>query len=206
MKLNGSLCLASSSPRRLGLLRDAGIEVDVCPPDIDDGLLRSGSVQPEQWVMSLAFLKARRVHDQLLRDGNDTQRVILAADTICTHDGRVFGQPRDASHARTMLEALRNSEHQTWSGVCLLDLLTQQRMLISDVATVRIGALSEDEIDRYIDSGDWAGKAGAYNYIERLEDGWPLECEGDPTTVMGLPMRQLPAWIERFKHLCSNAA
>jgi septum formation protein len=55
------------------------------------------------------------------------------------------------------------------------------------------GDVDDDAIDEYVASGQWRGKAGGYNLEERLEAGWPIECEGDPTTVMGLPMRRLAA-------------
>lgn len=72
------------------------------------------------------------------------------------------------------------------------------RFLFSDVARVRVGRIGADRIDTYLRSGGWRGKAGAYNLSERVADGWPLECEGDPATVMGLPMRRLDASLRQF--------
>jgi len=61
-----------------------------------------------------------------------------------------------------------------------------------------VGAIDDGRIEAYVWGGDWRGKAGAYNLSERVEAGWPITCEGDPATVMGLPMRRLPAWLGRF--------
>jgi septum formation protein len=181
-----SVLLASASPRRRLLLNDAGIQVRVHPPDIDDGQLRSGAVPAEVWVMALAYLKARRVQETL---DEAAGAIVLGADTVCVHHGRILGQPRDEQHARWMLQMMRNATHHTISGVCLLS--GSRRLLFFDRAEVRIGDLSDAQIEQYIASGNWRGKAGAYNLAEQIAAGWPIDCTGDPTTVMGLPMRRL---------------
>jgi len=76
-------------------------------------------------------------------------------------------------------------------------LLAPRRWLVADRAVVRVGPISDEQIEAYVASGEWRGKAGAYNLSERIEAGWPIECLGDPTTVMGLPMRRLPEWLKR---------
>jgi septum formation protein len=90
-----------------------------------------------------------------------------------------------------MLRLLRNARHQTITGVCLLPLPDGQRIMFCDAATVRVGDISDKTIDAYVSSNAWRGKAGAYNLSERIAAGWPIECEGDPTTVMGVPMKML---------------
>lgn len=186
--------LASSSPRRKRLLEEAGITPRVEPSDLDDAQMKRGSgTSPEAWVMTLAFFKGRRVADRL-HERNDAQSVggtVLAADTLCVHDNELLGQPRDEVHAREMLRAMRNSTHRTMTGVCLIDLATNERTLFVDIASVRMGEITDAMIDEYVASGEWRGKAGAYNLIERQDAGWPIACEGDPATVMGLPMQRL---------------
>lgn len=192
MKAANTMYLASASPRRRLLLEEAGIDVQVHPPDIDDGLLRPGSVSAEQWVMALAYLKAKRVADMLVRGDTAPRAIrILAADTVCAAGNRLLGQPRDAAHARWMIESLQNDVHRTLTGVCLLTPGTMERLLLVDQAEVRIGKLNPEQLDRYIASEKWRGKAGGYNLAEQVEAGWPIECTGDPATVMGLPMRRL---------------
>lgn len=189
-----SLWLASRSPRRRWLLEQSGVEVEVSPPDVDDGELQPGMISPIGWTMALAYLKARRVADSLReRLGPALTGSILAADTVCAHEGRILGQPDDIDEARDMLRSFRNTSHQTITGVCLLDLARGERHLLADAATVHVGAIPDDEIERYLATGEWRGKAGAYNLIERQRASWPIDCDGDPATVMGLPMRKLTA-------------
>jgi len=186
--------LASRSPRRKQMLEEAGFTVRTTPPDLDDGVLRPGRVTPEQWVMALAYLKARRVREMMTATGSlHIDEIIVGADTVCVVDQQILGQPRDAEHARQMLRALRRRDHRTLTGVCLIqrkDGRWRNRHFV-DAATVRIGDVTSAQIENYLQSGDWRGKAGAYNLSERIEAGWPIECLGDPTTVMGLPMRRL---------------
>ncbi len=190
MPLRPPLILASRSPRRREMLSRAGVPVDVRPADLDDGVLRPGRVPPEQWVAALAWFKARRVAEQLQATGEQPPGTIMAADTICACGEELLGQPRDRNDARRMIQRLRNAVHRTITGVCFYD-LHRRRVLLVDAATVRMGAISDEAIETYVQSDQWRGKAGGYNLRERIEAGWPIECDGDPATVMGLPMRRL---------------
>jgi len=200
MTMNRPVLLASGSPRRKLLMEQAGYDVLVSVPPIDDGLLRQPAVSPRWWVMALAYLKARATAATgLALTGDDAAApLILAADTLCVVDGKTLGQPRHADQARRMLESMRNREHITMTGVCLLDARDNRRFLAFDQATVRLGPVTDAQIRQYVESGQWRGKAGAYNLAERLDAGWPIQCIGDPGTVMGLPMQALPGWIESF--------
>ena len=191
MKFAQPIVLASRSPRRRQLLQEAGIRVHVLPPSVDDGELTPQGQTPEQWVLELALLKALDVVKQVSSDKELKTGTVLAADTVCVHQGEILGQPTDAAHAQAMLSALRDSTHRTISGVCLVRLADGERMLFVDEAEVSIGKLSDAEIRKYVQSGQWQGKAGGYNLAERIDAGWPIRCEGDPTTVMGLPMQRL---------------
>ncbi len=176
------------------MLQEAGIAARVHPSDLDDGRLQHQAVSPIIWVMALAYFKARRVVDTLHNSGSP-QGTVLGADTVCVHDGRIFGQPPDEETARSMISQMRNRTHQTITGVCLMSLentdKSVQRRIFYDRAIVTIGSLSDQEIHQYVSSGQWKGKAGGYNLSERVDAGWPIQCEGDPTTVMGLPMQRL---------------
>jgi septum formation protein len=195
VKPAGPLWLASASPRRRELLAAAGIHASIQPPDINDGVLSPGRTRPEHWVLAMAHLKARRVVLQLLERGGCEAGTVLGADTVCAHDGSIMGQPRDAAHAAWMLHRMRDATHETLTGIALIDLLTGARRLWVERAAVIIGALTDPQIDSYVASGAWRGKAGAYNLQERIDAGWPISCSGDPTTVMGLPMRRLTALL-----------
>lgn len=193
-----TLYLASGSPRRLQLLREGGFEPVVLRTGVDDGGLRSGGVPPEEWAGALAYLKAKAGLEHLLGSGKvgGDEFVVLGADTLIVKDGDVIGQARDRGHAESILRRLEGGSHRVVTGVSLLSGV--DRRVLTDVAEVRLGGLGEERIREYVDSGSWRGKAGAYNLSERLEAGWPIEYEGDPTTVMGLPMRLLSALLEEL--------
>lgn len=194
------ILLASVSPRRKSLLEQAGYEVMVRPSDLDDGKLTRGDVTPRQWVMALAEFKARRVADLLEGKETNLPEVLLAADTICVHENELLGQPRDSDEAKAMIMKMRGGTHLTITGICLMDPATRRRLLDFDEAEVQVGPIDDASIDEYLASGQWRGKAGAYNLAERIEAGWPMTCQGDPTTVMGLPMQRLPGWIKKFRN------
>jgi septum formation protein len=120
-----------------------------------------------------------------------TTGTILAADTVCILDGRIESQPTDRSDARRMLLAMRNARHVVITGVAILPMADLLPLVFFDQAWVTAGDLADARIDEYLDSGDWQGKAGAYNLTERQRAGWPIACDGDPATVMGLPMERL---------------
>jgi len=204
--IEGPVYLASRSPRRRKMLTDAGIAPIVRPAGFDDGDLTRGRVSEAQWVMALAYSKARWVHGALVAEGVETGTV-LGADTVCVNDGEIYGQPVDGEDARRMISAMRDQAHVTMTGVCGIPMADHEqsqfapgtasggRWMFVDRATVVYGHVTDAQIDEYVDSEGWRGKAGAYNLSERIEAGWPIRCEGDHATVMGLPMRRLMPWL-----------
>lgn len=180
-----SLILASASPRRAQLLRERGFHFEQVTPPFDD------SAEPlegpvDQIVTSLALRKARSVAQSLQRG------VVIGCDTLLSLDGQPLGKPVDATDARRMLQRLIGRTHVVMTGVCLIDIESQTTRLFVDEARVTLGRLPAGELERYLACGGWRGKAGAYNLAE-LQGCWPLTIEGDPTTVVGLPMRRLAA-------------
>ncbi len=138
--------------------------------------------------MALAYLKARAALDRA--DGIQTGATVLGADTVVVKGDRIIGQPRDAQDARQIIHLLRGGRHRVVTGMALLAHGRPRRVIV-DVATVTFGPVPDESIAAYIDSGQWRGKAGGYNLFERTNAGWPLSVQGDPTTVVGLPMRLL---------------
>ena len=191
------LWLASRSPRRREMLAAAGIAHAFDHPGFEDADLAPGAVTPAQWVASLAYLKAAAGLAALRGAGDAEGRVVLGADTTCIAGSQMLGTPVDEDDARRILRALENAEHDVVTGVAIIDAGTGQRVLFADRATVRVGILGP-RLDEYVASGQWRGKAGAYNLSERLTAGWPIRYTGDPTTIMGLPMRALLPRLARF--------
>lgn len=180
------LVLASRSLRRRDLLSRAGIDHEVVVAEgVDDSDLHPGEVSAASWVASLAYLKARAVVD-LLDPGEPV--VVLGADTVCVLDGEIIGQPTGRGDARRIIGAFEGRSHDVLTGVSLVDERGESLDLFVDRARVRVGDIGDEAIEAYLDSGNWRGKAGAYNLFERLEAGWPIEFDGDETTIVGLPM------------------
>jgi septum formation protein len=192
------LLLASSSPRRRLLLEQAGFGFAQGDPSVDDGVLVPGEVTPQQWVASLAFLKASAGIELLHELDPDDHWLVLGADTLVVHDGLLVGQPRDGDHAGEIIRALAGGPHEVHTGVAVLDPRRGERYLFVDSATVTVGDIPGREINTYVNSGQWRGKAGAYNLNERLDAGWPITYEGDPTTIVGLPMLRLIPLLGRL--------
>jgi septum formation protein len=192
--------LASTSPRRRELLTTAGILHDAAHPGLDDAQLSPGSVDPERWVMALAYLKAASAVRTLPAHAAP---IVLAADTVVVHDGLTSSAPADLDDARRMLHALRNSAHDVLTGVALIDSRTGRRDIFADRAVVTVGHISDEEIESYLASGLWKGKAGAYNLSERLAAGWPITFSGDSGTIMGLPVAKL---VDRLRAFVARAA
>ena len=184
------LILASSSPRRRELLRQAGYRFEVKPPPADDrGLTASAS--PGAHVESLAYLKAMAaVEVHRLARG-----LVLGADTVVELGGRIIGKPADAADARRILSELSGSEHRVLTGLALVDLARGRRLLAHDVTRVRMRRLDPEEIAAYVASGEALGKAGAYA-LQETGDRYVEQLVGSVTNVVGLPMELLERMIE----------
>lgn len=188
------LWLASSSPRRKKMLLEAGLAPRLDPGSLDDDLLRFNRASVPSICLARAWFKALGSHQRLLEsespDPGD-RGVLLAADTLCELAGAPLGKPRNEADALEMLHSLCGARHRTITAVALLDRATMDRSLWFDAAEVTIGTVPETELRRYVATDGWRGKSGGYNLEDRISDGWPVTCDGDPATVMGLPVRRL---------------
>lgn len=183
-----TLVLASQSPRRAALLREAGLAVVVARSSFVDDPAPPQGREPLMLAIELASRKARHVMLEEAWPGP----VILAADTISIlPDGTLLGQPQSRDAAQAMIHGFLNREHRVVTGVALRRLDDEQEEVFADVATVRFGQLDDDAVQAYLDSELWRGKAGGYNLAYVRRQGWPVEVQGDETTVLGLPMRRL---------------
>lgn len=123
--------------------------------------------------------------------------LVLGADTACISGDKLIGTPRTDVEAREMMHEFRGRSHEVVTGVALVEVrddqwsLVCQRSLFVSHAVVEWGDVSDAQIDEYVASKQWKGKAGGYNLRERLSAGWPIKYSGDPTGVMGLPMDAL---------------
>tara|TARA_R110002111_G_scaffold136178_3_gene202043 strand:+ start:338 stop:979 length:642 start_codon:yes stop_codon:yes gene_type:complete len=192
--------LASASPRRRAMFESIGVKHRVLPASIDDGELNPGNVDPAEWVAALAFLKASSsAHRYESTDADNTnETLIIGADTVCVHDGEILGQPNDREHAREMILAMSQAVHTVMTGVAIIDPTSGKRELFVDVSVVTVGEIPHTEIEAYLDSEMWQGKAGGYNITERLAAGWPITFTGDETSIVGLPIARTIDRVSRF--------
>ncbi|MEM1107658.1 MAG: Maf family protein [Planctomycetota bacterium] len=195
-----ALVLASRSPRRAQLLRGAGFEpIQVTPyfqdpADPNEAFARTPN-GPDA-ALHLAERKAESLPPELFTRYPDA--VFLTSDTVgIAPDGQLVGTPESSDQALAMLRGLVGRRHVIATGVCLHQSDGTFESFVA-TAAVDLGPVDEDELQRYVASGQWAGKAGGYNLIERQTAGWPITVEGDPATVMGLPMDRLTPLLEQL--------
>ena len=182
------LVLASASPRRQELLRNAGIPFVVQPTDIPE--VPRPAEAPRAFAERMAREKALTVFRQRPDD------FVLGADTIVIVDAEILGKPRDAADAARMLRLLSGRRHQVTTGVCLVgpqprteirQLETGFEDVRSETTIVTVAALSDDDIRSYISTGEPMDKAGAYA-IQGRASRWISHIEGDYFNVVGLPV------------------
>lgn len=186
-----NLILASSSPRRAQLMREHGYNFTVIESPIHEPDEMGADVPPIQQAEALSYFKARSVKP-LVREG-----IIIAADTIAAKGSEVFGKPVDRDDARRILTALAGTEHRVITGLTLLDAGGTRREIMHEVTIVRMRLMGDNDLERYLNSGAWNGKAGAYG-IQDHGDAFIEHIEGSFTNVVGLPMellaRKLAEW------------
>ena len=172
--------LASRSPRRIELIAQLGVSVDVDPADIDE-TPRSGE-QPADYVQRLAESKARAVQERLA-----TSALVLGADTTVDLDGVIFGQPDDEADARRMLKLLSARTHRVHTGVAVVGPTAAQALVVTSMVTFE--PVTDALLDWYIGTGEWQGKAGSYA-IQGLGGTLVQSTRGSMSNIIGLPLRE----------------
>ncbi len=172
------LILASASPRRQQLLREAGVAIEVHPAHIREE--RLPGEDPVQYACRLAREKAQAVAQAF------PGRCVLGADTIVVVDEQVLEKPGNAYDAARMLRLLSGRAHQVTTGVSLVDRQGKTDTRFS-TARVHFRKLEPLEVERYIESGEPMDKAGAYA-IQGGAAAWIERVEGEYSNVVGLPV------------------
>lgn len=216
------IVLASRSPRRRELLTEAGYRFIIIKPDEDVECGVCSTDGPVGLVTELAYRKAAAVIEKLKSDPTllqssdsplQTSALVLAADTVAECDGQILGKPRDENDAHHMLTQLSNREHRVLTGVCVWQIQLpfvqgrrsaatgegrgQRPPLIRVAVTkLRMDPLSEPQLNEYLATGQWEGKAGGFGYQDRL--GWVHIVEGSPSNVVGLPMELLAEMLKEI--------
>lgn len=187
-KIQHTLVLASTSPRRLSLLRQLGFSPLVVPVDIAETVKSEESAQ--DLVLRLARSKADACHRELstsaLTDISGST-VVLGADTVIELDGEILGKPVDKAHALSMLAQLSGREHRVLTGVCVLQLDGSPSQTIAVSTRVEFATITPDIALSYWNSGEPQGKAGAYA-IQGIGAQFVVHLSGSYSNVVGLPL------------------
>lgn len=183
----GRLILASSSPNRRQILERAGIEFDWMISDADE---RAEGLAPAELVTELSRRKLEAVLPRCAYDD-----IVVTADTVVSIDDEILGKPHDAAEARRFLETLSGRTHIVFTGVQIA--YKDRQMSFYQTTDVKFYPLSEKEINAYIESGEWHGKAGGYG-IQGPAALFVEGIKGDYNNIFGLPAAQLMREIRKL--------
>jgi septum formation protein len=186
------LILASSSPRRAEVLRNAGIEFEVRPADIDE--TRRPGEPASDYVQRLALEKARVTVDS---ESSANNFIVIGADTVVVNGGEILLKPESPDDARRMLRQLSGGVHEVHTGLAVIRMLQKVESVIEEVTNVHFASLSDAEIDAYIATREPFDKAGAYG-IQSLGGRYVTRVEGCYFNVMGMPLARLWATLKEF--------
>jgi septum formation protein len=183
-----NIILASTSPRRRELLALLGISFDIIPPTCDEILTShfTPSEQAKQFAMDKALsIAADHPYD-----------LILGSDTVIEIDGTLLGKPKDLKEAEIMLRQLRGRCHQVHTGIALIHKTRDFSLALVETALVWIKDFDEEELSKYLNTGESFGKAGAYSI---QEEGARLieKIEGDYPIIVGLPLWHTAKLLEK---------
>lgn len=181
------IILASGSPRRRELLKFVVPKFEIMVSDVDEKIKEGISIQEQ--AERLAYLKAKDIFEKT--SGN---RIVIGSDTIVYKDNIIYGKAEDRKEAKNYLKKLLEGDksHNVITGLCVL---TQkngktEKFITYDETKVFLKDINENEMDMWLDSGEWKGKAGAYGIQDRF--GVFIEkIEGNYNTVVGLPINKL---------------
>lgn len=181
------IILGSASPRRRELLSQIGVEFEVL---VSGGEERYTDNEPEKIVKELALVKAENVANELEKKQGC---VVIGADTVVVLDGKILGKPKDKEDAFRMLKDLQGREHQVYTGTAILNYdTTDMKQVIqhAERTEVFVHAMTEEEIFKYIETGEPMDKAGSYGIQGRFA-AHVDRIDGDYYSVVGLPVAYL---------------
>lgn len=182
------LVLASASPRRIELMQQAGLEPDrLIATDIDETPLRAE--HPRSLAKRLSRGKAERALAVLKEDGETEGAFIVAADTVVAVGRRILPKAELVDEASNCLRLLSGRSHRVYTGISVVTPAGRLRQKLVETR-VRFKRLSREELDAYLASGEWRGKAGGYA-IQGLAGTFVVKLVGSYSNVVGLPLYEM---------------
>ena len=189
-----AIVLASASPRRRELMEQfCGKNLVIVPAEGEEVV--PDNVGPGETVEALSRGKAREVAGRLHAEGlGDREDIVIGADTIVWHEGRIFGKPHSQEEAAAMLRSLSGCTHEVYTGVSLI--YGDRELTEHEKTAVTFRVMTEKEILDYIATGEPMDKAGAYG-AQGLGALFVSSIEGDFFNVMGLPLCRLGLMLKK---------
>lgn len=179
--------LASASPRRKEILGKTCIDFEVQVSDCDENI---DEKQPDKLVMKLSELKARDVASK------NPDAIIIGSDTVVAHKGHIMGKPADRAEAISMIKSFAGDIHQVYTGVTII--IPNEKTYTYNICTdVHVLQMTDEEIERYVDTGEPMDKAGAYA-IQGLFAPFISKIDGDYYNVVGLPISSVYAILKKY--------
>lgn len=189
------IILASSSPRRIEMMKNNGYEPEIIPAHVDEEILIDMSC--ESATMAMALKKAAYIAEQISTDESSDSNdgaVIIAADTIVVYGDEIMGKPVDQDDAYRMLSKLRNDSHHVMTGVAIIDTAESLKICFCDTTSVYFKDYTDEELLAYLKTSEPYDKAGGYaiqgtfgKYIDRFE--------GDYDNVVGFPWYRVKEYL-----------
>jgi septum formation protein len=187
------LVLASGSPRRLALLQQAGVEPDaLLPADVDETPLKSES--PRELAKRLARMKAEVARRTARNRDELKDAFVLSADTVVAVGRRILPKAEVVDEAAACLRLLSGRSHRVYSAVCLVTPADRMRERLVETR-LRFKRLSREDLESYLASGEWRGKAGGYA-IQGLAGTFAVKLVGSYSNVVGLPLYETVSLLD----------
>jgi len=185
------IILASTSPRRKELMEQAGYKFTVVAPRIDEKVLPTEGLNPQQCAEALALAKAKDVSKRFPRC------LVIGADTVVDLQGRMVGKAADEKEAERIIKELFSTPHKVITALAIVRVADDIELVQSEVTTVYPRPMSSRQIADYVKSGQWRGKSGAYA-IKEDGDEFVERIDGSLTNVMGLPVELLKRCLAKI--------
>lgn len=186
------IILASASPRRIEMMRENGFEPEVIPADIDETL--PFSMSPEASVMYLALKKAMHVAQSAACESG----IVIAADTVVVHNGKIIGKPQSPDEAFNILSSLRSDCHQVITGVCIIEIKEKHayKTCFYDTTDVFFKNYSDEELTAYVNTSEPYDKAGGYA-IQGTFGKYVDHIDGNLDNVIGFPWKLIEPYLKK---------
>jgi septum formation protein len=187
-KVLRKIILASKSVDRTELLNRSGIPVEVLVSDIDEDKFKKRISDPILLVKELAKAKLLYVKDELIK--KNSQALIIAADTVVELNGVIIGKAENPEEACKIIKNLMGKAHNLITGIAISDTDDPKIIIDHDITTVEFLTLSDAEIENYVKTNEWKGRAGAYSINDKASL-FISKISGSSSNVTGLPMHKI---------------